>query len=83
MISTFIDLHVIAEKSNIKKPTEPKELFIENFVLHNLLRQISVYINGTLVSTSNNLSNYAGYIQSILMSPMSYKLLRGMAIGYE
>jgi len=45
-------------------------------------RPISVYIKGTLVSTSNNLSNYACYILFMLMSPMPYKELRSLAIGY-
>jgi len=29
------------------------------------------------------LSNYSSYIQFMLITPMSYKLLKGMAIGYE
>ena len=81
--STFIDLNVIVKKSNNEKPGATEGLSYENCVLHNLFRQISVYINGTLVSTSNNLSNYASYIQFMLMTPMSYKLLWGHDLGYE
>ena len=35
------------------------------------------------MSTSTNLSNYATYVQFMLMTPMSCKTLRGLAIGYE
>ena len=45
--------------------------------------QISVTINGTLVSTSNNLLNYASYIRFMLTTPISYKKLSSLAIGYE
>ena len=76
LTSTFIDLNVIIRKSNNEKPSAAEGLSYENCVLHNLFRQISVYINGTLVSTSNNLSNYTSSIQFMLMTPMSYKKLR-------
>ena len=44
---------------------------------------MGVYINVMLVSTSNNFSNYASYIQFMLMTPMFYKILRCSVIGYE
>ena len=61
--STFIDLHVVVKKFDNKVSSLTYGISYENCVLHNLFRQISVYINGTLVSTSNNLSNYTSYIQ--------------------
>ena len=36
-----------------------------------------------LVSTNNNLSKYASYIQLMLTTPESFKKLRGLTIGYE
>ena len=36
-----------------------------------------------LLNTINNLSNYASYIQLMLMTPKFSKKLRGLAIGYE
>ena len=80
--STFIDLHLIVQKTTNEEPRVTVGISCENCVLHNLFRQISVYIIGTLVSTINNLLNYTSYIQFILVILMSYKLLRGMAIGY-
>jgi hypothetical protein len=82
--STFIDLNVVVKKkSDNQTPSAVDGVSYENCILHNLFRQINVYINGTLVSTSNNLSNYASYIQFMLMTPKSYKELRGQAMGYE
>ena len=51
--------------------------------MHSLFRQISIYINGTLVSTSKNVSNCENYIQLILMTLGCYKKLRKLAIWYE
>ena len=47
------------------------------------LRQISVYINGKLVKTSHSISNYASYIQLMLMTSISCKKLRGVAVEHE
>jgi hypothetical protein len=58
-------------------------IFYENCILRNLFRQISVYINGTLVSTSNNLSNYKSHTQFMLMILKSYKELRGTSNVYK
>jgi hypothetical protein len=82
--STFIDLKVVVrKKSDNSPPSNVDGLSYENGILHNLFKQICVYINGTLVSTSNNLSNYASYIQFMLMTPMAYKKLRGLPMGYD
>jgi hypothetical protein len=80
--STFINLNVIVKKFSNEKPSIAEELSYENCLLHNLFRQISVYIIGTMASTIKNLSNYASYIQFMFMTPMSYKHLRGRALGY-
>ena len=85
----FIDLtshfksDKIVKKSNNGKPSAAKGLSYGNCVLHNLFMPISININATLVSTSNNFSNYASYIQFMLMTPMFYKILRCSVIGYE
>ena len=68
--------------SSIEMPSAAECLSYENCVLHSLFRQTSFYINRTFVSASNNLSNYASYLHFRLMTPMAYKLLRCMAIGY-
>jgi hypothetical protein len=81
--STFIDLCVIVKKFDHEKPSAAEELSYEKCVQHDLFRQITFYINGTLVRTINNLPNYASYIQFMLKTLMSYKELRGLAIGYE
>ena len=83
MTSTFIDLPMILKNSNNEKPSSAYGLFYENCVLHILFRQINVYIHGILASTNTNLSHYTSYIQFMLMTPMFYKLLRGIAIRYE
>ena len=61
MTSKFIDFYVIVEKSNNEKPSAAKGLSYKNLELHSLFRKISIYINGTLVSTHNNLSNYESF----------------------
>ena len=81
LTSKFIDLYVTVKKSNSEKPIAAERLSYEKSVLNNLCRQLIVYINRTLVSTNTNLSDYSCYIQFMLMTPMSYKLLIGMAIG--
>jgi hypothetical protein len=82
--SKFIDLNVVVKKKSENTiPIASDGLSYENCILHNLFKQINVFINGILVSTSNNLSNYASYIQFIMMTPKSYKELRGQALGYE
>ena len=73
LTSAFLVLHVIVKKLTVKNQVQPRGYS----VMHNLHRQISAYLNGMLVSTSNNLSNYASYIQFMLMTPMFSKLLRG------
>jgi len=77
MSSTYIDLHLVDKKSYNEMPSFTDGISYENYGLHNLFRQISVYINGTLMSTSNNLSNCVRDIQSLLMTPKSYKEMRG------
>jgi len=82
--STFIDLNVVVKKkSDNTTPNAGDGLSYENCILHNLFKQINVFINGTLVSTSNNLSNYASYIQFMMMTPKAYKEMRGQSLGYE
>ena len=67
----------------MKIPSTAERLSYENCALQNLFMQISVYINGMLMSTSNNISNYSDYIKFMLMTPIVYKLLRCSTIGYE
>ena len=67
----FIDLHVIVKKSDNRMPSLTDDISFENYILHNLFQQISIYINGTLVSTNDNLSNYTNYIQFMLMTAKS------------
>ena len=81
--STFLDLYVVVKKSNNKKPTSAEVSYYENCLLHNLFRQITVFYKWNIGDPSNNLSYYESYQQFLLMSPVSYKKLRGMAIGYE
>ena len=76
-------MNAIVKNLKIKKPSAAEGLSYDNFVLHYLFRQISVYINGKLVSSSNNLSNYPIYKQFMLMPPVSSTLLNGLTIGYE
>ena len=68
---------MIVKRFNNEKPSTTDGLSYDNYVLSNLLRQISVNINGTFVSNSN-LSNNVSYIQVMLMTLMSYKKLRGL-----
>ena len=82
LTSTPVDLLGIVKISNNEKPSAVEGLSNEVCVLHSLFRQISIYINRTLVSTSRNLSNYASYMWFMLMTPKSYKKLRGLAIAY-
>ena len=42
-------------------PSPTDGVFSENCVFNNLYSIIYVYINGTLVNTSENLSNYTSY----------------------
>ena len=48
LTSTFIELYVILKTSNSEKSSAAEGSSYENYVLHNLFRQISCYINGTL-----------------------------------
>ena len=75
----LIDFNVAVKKSNNGMPTIPEELSNENCALYNFFRQISVYINGKLVSICKKLSNYTSYIQFMLMTPLSYKKLKDSA----
>jgi len=51
----------MVKQSNYEKLSAAEGLSYENYVLHNLFRQMSFYTNGTLVSTSNDISSYASY----------------------
>ena len=64
-------------------PSHTDRISYENCGLHNLFRQICVYINGTFVSTSNNLSIYRGTNISCWPDAKFIKGLRGSANGYE
>jgi len=75
--STFIDLNVVVKKKSDNQTHNAIDgLSYENCILY-------VYISRTLVSNSNNLSNYTSYIQFMLTTPNLYKEFRGQAMGYE
>ena len=82
--STLPDLRVVMRKKVRQSNSHLTDgLSYKNYILHNLFGQICVYKNVILVSTSNNLSNYASYIKFMLITPMSYKKLIGLVMGYD
>jgi hypothetical protein len=69
----------VKKKSDNTTPAAADCLSNENCILHNLFKYINVFINGTLVSTSNITINY----QFMMMTPKLYKDLRGQVFGFE
>ena len=70
------------KQSDNLTPASTDGLSCGNCALHNSFRQTFVYINGPLVSTSNNLSNYASDIQFILITPSPIRK-NGLTMGYD
>ena len=73
---------IVRKRSDDQTLITTEGLFYENCILHNLFRHISVH-KWNIVSTSNNLSNYASDKKFMLMNQKRYKKLTGLVMGYD